>query len=115
MDWMRTNDEELPAWSDRTTPASDTQARPGGVALEHIIDLCNQLGASAWVNVHHLANDAYVTSMASMLRDQLRPDVQIYVEHSNEVGAAGREQLCTMTQVCAGAPRIAAQHEQHPG
>jgi hypothetical protein len=26
-----------------------------GVALEHIVDLCNRLGADAWINVHHRA------------------------------------------------------------
>lgn len=49
-----------------------------------------QLGAAPWINVHHLASDGYVTSMAQMLKAQLRPDLKIYVEHSNEVWNAGR-------------------------
>lgn len=48
MDWMRTNSEDLPPWDDRTTPRHDTQSRPGGVALEYIIALCNQVG---WVEM----------------------------------------------------------------
>jgi hypothetical protein len=86
MDWQATNEGELAPWQRRTTPASPSQAHaPGGAALEHIIQLCNTLKAAAWVNVHHLADDAYVTAMAAMLRDTLRPDVKVYVEHSNEV------------------------------
>jgi len=53
--------------------------------LEHIVDLCNRLGASPWINVHHLADDAYVRQMATFLKLNLRPDLRIYVEHSNEV------------------------------
>jgi hypothetical protein len=86
MDWQATNEGGLPPWQQRTTPAAPSQAHnPGGAALEHIISLCNQLKTSAWINVHHLADDAYVASMAALLRDQLRPDVKIFVEHSNEV------------------------------
>ena len=85
MEWSLTNTDPLPPWSARTTPQHDTQARPGGVALEHIVQLCNTLKASAYINVHHLANDTYVANMAVLLRDSLRPDVLVYVEHSNEV------------------------------
>ncbi|GLC60709.1 hypothetical protein PLESTB_001660900 [Pleodorina starrii] len=75
----------LTGWEARRKPDADTQAGPGGIALEYIVQLCNLLGADPWVNVHHLADDAYVTSMATLMRDTLRPDVKIYVEHSNEV------------------------------
>jgi hypothetical protein len=85
MDWMNTNSDYLPSWSQRTKPDQDTQARPGGVALEYLVRLSNELGAAAWINVHHLADDDYVRSLAEYLKAQLRPDVHIYVEHSNEV------------------------------
>ncbi|CAK9041041.1 unnamed protein product [Durusdinium trenchii] len=37
------------------------------------------------VTVHHLASDDYVRQEASFWLQHLRPDVQVYVEHSNEV------------------------------
>ena len=37
------------------------------------------------VTVHHLASDDYVRQEAMFWLHNLRPDVQIYVEHSNEV------------------------------
>ena len=37
------------------------------------------------VTVHHLASDDYVRQEATFWRQQLRPDVMVYVEHSNEV------------------------------
>jgi hypothetical protein len=69
------------------------QARAGGVALEHIVGLANTLGASPWINVHHLADDAYVAALATLLKASLRPDLTLYVEHSNEVWNAAFPQV----------------------
>ncbi|GIL67802.1 hypothetical protein Vafri_21078 [Volvox africanus] len=94
MDLMDTNNDgfwadvvagKITGWEARKKPNRDTQTGPGGIALEYIVQLCNLVGADPWVNVHHLADDAYVTAMATLLRDSLRPDVNVYVEHSNEV------------------------------
>ncbi|EFJ43984.1 hypothetical protein VOLCADRAFT_95837 [Volvox carteri f. nagariensis] len=75
MGWLDINNDV--AWA--------AVASSGGIALEYLVRLCNLLGTDPWVNVHHLADDDYVTSLATMLRDSLRPDVKVYVEHSNEV------------------------------
>ena len=70
-------------WADRVMPSHRNSKE--GVALEHQIALANQVGANPWLCVHHLATDGYVRKMAELVRDTLRPDVLIYVEHSNEV------------------------------
>ncbi|KAG2422805.1 hypothetical protein HXX76_015752 [Chlamydomonas incerta] len=74
-------------WGARVTPAFHTQAVSslGGVAAEHIAQLVNVLGADAWLCAHHTADNATVAALAALLRDRLRPDVAVYVEHSNEV------------------------------
>ena len=71
-------------WADRVTPSHRSQAKDG-VALEYQILLANQAGANPWFCVHHLASDDFVRQMATLVRDTLRPDLTIYVEHSNEV------------------------------
>jgi hypothetical protein len=70
-------------WTGRITPAHRMQT--DGVALEYMIALANQVGAAPWLCVHHLASDDFVRRMAILVRDTLRSDVDIYVEHSNEV------------------------------
>lgn len=50
-----------------------------------IILLTNTLGTNLWINIPHLANDEYVTNMATMIWNNIRPDVKVYVEYSNEV------------------------------
>ncbi|WP_417910752.1 fibronectin type III domain-containing protein [Candidatus Electronema sp. PJ] len=96
MDWMLTNHSTQVNWSDRTTPTWYTYNTYGndqngteiptksGIPLELIVDLCNRLHADAWINVPHMASNTYVTNMATLLRDNLNPDLKIYIEYSNE-------------------------------
>lgn len=84
MDFQRTNNSGQVAWSDRPTPAMQTQGGPGGVALEYMIRLANTLRADPWFCMPHLANDAYVRRFAEMVRNRLRPELNVYVEYSNE-------------------------------
>lgn len=85
MDWMGTNHkrEEMLDWSNRVTPAHASQA--GSVSVEHMVDLCNRLGANPWFNIPHNATDNYVRQFARYVRRSLRPDVRVYLEYSNEV------------------------------
>ena len=85
MDWMRTNGSDTTAWSDRPKPDYYTQGTGDGVALEYMIDLCNELGADPWFCMPHLANDRYVENFAQLVKQRLRKDLNVYVEWSNEV------------------------------
>jgi hypothetical protein len=85
MDWQRTNETELADWADRPTPATYSQATGYGVALEHMIDLCNRLEQDAWFCMPHRATDDFITQFAAFVRDHLDPELRIYIEHSNEV------------------------------
>ncbi len=96
MNLTGTNDTEptYPAtttWAMRklTTDASQTgMAAAGkreGMAWEYVIELSNQVGMDPWVNVPVSADTDYVTQLATMLRDNLDPNLHIYVESSNEV------------------------------
>jgi hypothetical protein len=85
MDWMTSNGSTLTEWSGRTTPHSFTQAGSTGVAVEHMVDLSNRLGADPWFCMGHLMSDDCVRQFATYVRDNLDPQLRIYIEHSNEV------------------------------
>ncbi|KAG2452608.1 hypothetical protein HYH02_002845 [Chlamydomonas schloesseri] len=70
---------------------TQTGSDGAGAALEHIVQLCNMVGAAPWVNVPYSAGEdpATLRAIAALLRDQLRPDVSLYVEYSNEVWNTG--------------------------
>jgi hypothetical protein len=83
MDWQETNGSELRDWSERPTPADQTQARQG-VSLEFMIQLCNTLDADPWFCLPHLASDEYVREFAAQVLRDLKPSLKVYVEYSNE-------------------------------
>ncbi|MFC6584908.1 hypothetical protein [Sulfitobacter aestuariivivens] len=83
MDWMQTNNSTQSVWADRPRPADVTYQ--GGVPAEVMIALANELEKDVWFNMPHLADDAYVRAFATLVRDTLDPELEAYVEFSNEV------------------------------
>jgi dockerin type I repeat protein len=91
MDWQHTNLKQTTEldvsydWVDRTTPNDFSQHTRRGVALEYMIELCNELDADAWFCMPHEASDDFVVNFATMVRENLDEDLNVYVEWSNEV------------------------------
>jgi hypothetical protein len=83
MDWMATNDSTLDAWEDRPQVADVTWA--GGVPVEIMVQLANEVGADPWFTLPHLADDTFVRSFAEYVRENLDPARKVYAEFSNEV------------------------------
>lgn len=85
MDWGYTNSSPMRHWEQRTHTDDYTWTQKSGVPYELWIELCNLKQANAWVCVPHAADDDYIIQLATLFRDQLDPDLKIYVEYSNEV------------------------------
>jgi hypothetical protein len=83
MDWVKTNGSEQDTWDSRNKPTE----KPGysGIAYEWMIDLCNRINADIWIPLPHMATDNYVRELALLIRDNLDPELKVYVEYSNEV------------------------------
>jgi len=71
-------------WANRTTLTSARQGSPEGVALEYMVELCNELRADPWFCIPHVADDDYVRRFATLVRDSLHHGAKVYVEFSNE-------------------------------
>lgn len=85
MDWLRTNNSTLSAWSARPVPSDAFWGTNKGVPLEICIQLANAVSADAWLNIPAKATDDYVTQMAKLVQNELDPSQKAYVEFSNEV------------------------------
>ncbi len=100
MDWGSTNnwghgymwecddspeDTILSPWSDRSKVNNYTWSTSRGVPYETMCDLCNELQKDMWVCVPHCASDEYIREMAELIKNRLDPDLNIYVEYSNEI------------------------------
>ncbi len=85
MDWGNTNGNTNINWATRANQNYFTYAGTKGVPYEIMIKLCNETQKDAWICVPHLADDDYITQMATLFRDQLDGNLNIYLEYSNEV------------------------------
>ena len=92
MDWQATNGSRQVRFGERTRPESQTQASEQGVAVEHMVELANQLGADPWFCIPHGADDDYVRRFAELVKQRLAPERRVFVEYSNEVWNGGFEQ-----------------------
>lgn len=85
MDWLRTNFSKVETWQDRTSADNYTQSSKNGVAWEYIVELCNLTKKDPWVCIPHFADDEYISNLASLLNENLDPNLKIYLEYSNEL------------------------------
>ncbi len=56
-----------------------------GVPLEVMVSLANTLNANAWFNIPHMADADYMQRYAQYVKANLRPNLKVYIEYSNEV------------------------------
>ena len=84
MDWMATNDSDQGEWSERPVPGSSIFS--GEMAsLEEMVELANRTDTDPWFTLPHMATDEYITNFAQYVKDNLDPNLQVYLEYSNEV------------------------------
>ncbi|MGB3669241.1 MAG: hypothetical protein WA984_03960 [Phormidesmis sp.] len=98
MGWMQTNGSTQKEWRDRPQLADSAYATEDGVPLEVMIELANQTGIDPWFNMPHMATDDYVRNFAKMVRENLDPELKVYIEYSNEVWGAWEEAYEYATQ-----------------
>jgi hypothetical protein len=85
MDWGATNASPHVQWQNRAKISQRTFAGDNGVPYEKMIQLANIAQKDIWICVPHAADDNFITKMAQLFRDSLNPNLNVYLEYSNEV------------------------------
>ena len=102
MSFLQTNGSSVKTWSARTPQTMPSQqfntlngfgvnGVNSGVAWEYVIQLANITGKDIWINIPHrvdlsdTSDNNYVTRLAKLLKANLKPNIHVYVEYSNEV------------------------------
>jgi hypothetical protein len=98
MDWMQTNASPQTTWKSRAHLDDVSYASKTGVPIEVQLQLSNQLLIPAWVNIPHQADDNYIRQFASLALKNLSPQLNIYIEFTNEAWNGQFEQHQTLTQ-----------------
>jgi len=91
MDWGATNNSSVRSWDQRVKLTDAIWGRRG-VPFEVMLELANALRAHPWINIPHEAEDNFITSLATMIKSQLSPELVAHVEYSNEVWNSGFSQ-----------------------
>ncbi len=83
---------DITPWEKRKTPLDATQSemtqlngKKDGWCWEYIIELANILDKDIWICLHISCDSNYVANLANMLKNNLKSNIKIYVENSNEV------------------------------
>ena len=84
MEWMRVNNSEQTHWNERPQ-VEDFNYSVQGVPVEVMVELANHTGIDPWFTIPHLATDEYIANFAQVVQDNLDPELDVYVEFSNEV------------------------------
>ena len=92
MNWMEINNSEQQEWEDRPKPEDARYTTGNGVPVEIMVELANQTDANPWFTMPHLATDEYIENFANYVKENLEPDLEVYVEYSNEVWNRGFQQ-----------------------
>lgn len=95
MAMQETNSSDIVTWNDRrpvdavrqSSGAEGTPSQPlvNGMSVEYMVQLANDLDADPWFNMPHKADDNFVRSFATYVRQNLEPGRRVYVEWANEL------------------------------
>lgn len=82
-DWMSVDWVTSANWEDR--PQVSDVSWTGGVPVEVMVALANQTGTEPWFTMPAGADEAYIRSFATYVRDHLDAGLEVHVEYSNEL------------------------------
>jgi hypothetical protein len=87
MEWTQTNDNFDVHWNDTTPLYWPQYTTPKHNPWETIPLIVNQLNRSTdiWINIPASASNDYVLNLAQLMFKQLKSNINIYIEYSNEV------------------------------
>jgi hypothetical protein len=85
MDFLATNNSAIKTWNDRAKPADATFSTDKGGPYEFAIEMGNRTNKDIWLNIPALADDDHITKLGELVRAKLKPNLNCFVEYSNEV------------------------------
>ena len=79
--WRTWDDRPRQSWYTWSSLGADGMR---GVPYDLHIQLANEMQADMWISLPHLADDDFVAQLAQLIREQLDPELRVWVEYTNE-------------------------------
>lgn len=94
VDWVHQNVDVANGQTVQGRAVSSIFGRTGikGVPYEEIFALANTTKKDIWINIPDRATTNYVTQLGTLMKDTLDPNLNVYVEFSNELWNTGNTQ-----------------------
>jgi hypothetical protein len=89
LNWEDVNNSTVANWSQRVPPTALITDGPAGDPYEDMITLCNETQKDMWILVPAEAPPAYVEGLAQLIDADLDPNLNVYLEYSNETWNGG--------------------------
>jgi hypothetical protein len=71
--------------TDASIGTLDPLNKKDGWPWEYVIDLCNAANMDMWINIPVSVDDDYIRQLATLIKNNLKTSLNIYIEHSNEI------------------------------
>ena len=102
--WNNVIDSTASSWQQRTLPTSFLSTAATGVPYEDMIELANESQKDMWINIPALATPNYVQNLAQLIDNDLDPNLNVYVEYSDETWSSGLAGILASSPGCAIEP-----------
>lgn len=106
MEWNHTINSTQVNWQDRVTPNDFTACGPDGASYEDIVALANESNKDLWINVPAMATNGYIQSLAQLIDQDLNPNLNVYVEYSNETWNSSFNEYSQVLAAADGNPLV---------
>ena len=106
--WNNTIDSTVSTWQQRALPTSFSSTGTMGVPYEDIIELANEAQKDMWINIPALATPNYVQNLAQLIYNNLDPNLNVYVEYSDETWNAAWTEYNQALQLAGTNPLVTA-------
>ena len=88
VDWNNVINSGITSWQQVTPPTSFLTTGLTSVPYQDMIELCNEAQKDMWVNIPALATPAFAQSLAQLVYANLDPNLNVYLEYSDETWAS---------------------------
>ena len=110
VNWNDTINSTISNWQQVTPPDSflATAGSDSGVPYQDIIELANESQKNMWINIPALATPNFVQNLAELIDSELDPNLDVYVEYSDETWSAAWKEYQQVYQASLSNPLVTA-------
>ncbi len=106
VDWESVINSDVSSWSQRVPPTSFIATQ--GVPFEDMIELANESQKDMWLNIPALATPAFVENLAQLVYANLDPNLNVYLEYSDETWNDSFAEYSQVLQAATTNPLVTA-------